>query len=61
MVKAVGKARTAISRGLQRKTQDEKSIAKIQEAVNTLRDLGQEIKPATAEKLKAIGVAVPDA
>lgn len=60
-VKAVGSARTAISRGLQRKTQDEKSLAKIQEAVNTLHDLGQDIKPATVEKLKAIGVAVPDA
>lgn len=60
-VKTIQNARAAITRGLQRKTQDEKSVAKIQEAVNTLIALKQEMKPATVEKLKAIGVAVPDA
>lgn len=60
-VRTIQNARAAITRGLQRKTQDEKSIARIQDAVNTLHALKQEMKPATVDKLKAIGVAVPDA
>ena len=60
-VKTIQAARTTISRGLQRKKQDDKSLEKIQQAVNTLFDLQQVIKPATVEKLKAIGISVPDA
>lgn len=57
-VKIIGSARTAISRGLQRKTQTDESRKKIQSAVDTLKSLGQVIKPATVEKIKVIGVNV---
>lgn len=60
-MKTIQNARAAITRGLQRKTQDDASRQKIQEAVNTLFALKQALKPATVEKLKAIGVAVPNA
>ena len=60
-MKTIQNARAAITRGLQRKTLDDASRQKIQEAVNTLFALKQTLKPATVEKLKAIGVAVPNA
>lgn len=59
-VKIITSARTAISRGLARKTQDEASRKKIQDAVNTLFVLKQVIKPVTIEKLKAIDIAIPE-
>lgn len=59
-VKTIQNARTAISRGLARKTQDEASRKKIQDAVNTLFALKQVIKPETIEKLKAIEIAIPN-
>ncbi len=55
-LKTIQNARTTITRGLQRKTQDEASRQKIQDAVNTLKALQQVMKPATIEKLKAIGI-----
>lgn len=58
-VKTIQNARTAITRGLQRKTQDEASIEKIRNAVDTLLALKQVIKPSTVEKLKAIGINIP--
>lgn len=59
-LKIITSARTAISRGLARKTQDEASRKKIQDAVNTLFALKQVIKPVTIEKLKAIDIAIPE-
>lgn len=60
-VKTIQNARTAISRGLGRKTSHtEESLKKIQDAVNTLFSLKQAIKPETIEKLKAIGISVPN-
>lgn len=60
-VKTIQKARTAISRGLGRKTEHtEESLGKIQDAVNMLFALKQTIKDETVEKLKAIGISVPD-
>ena len=58
-MKTVQNARTAISRGLSRKKQTEESLKNIQDAVNTLIALKQVLKPATIDKLKAIGIEVP--
>ena len=58
-MKTIQTARTAVSRGLGRKTQNEESLKNIQEAVNTLISLKQTFKPATVEKLKAIGITIP--
>lgn len=57
-LKTVANARTAITRGLGRKTQDEKSLKKIQDAVDTLTALKQKLMPATIKKLVAIGIKV---
>lgn len=59
-VKTIQNARTAISRGLGRKTpHTEESLRKLQDAVNTLFALKQTIKPETTEKLKAVGISIP--
>lgn len=58
-VKTIQNARTAISRGLARKTQNEESINRLQESVNTLYALKQTLKPETIGKLNALGVVVP--
>ena len=59
-VKTIQNARTAISRGLGRKTpHTEESLQKLQEAVNTLFALKQTIKPETMDKLKAVGISIP--
>jgi len=59
-VKTIQNARTAIARGLGRKTpHTEESLGKLQDAVNTLFALKQTIKPETVEKLKAVGVSIP--
>lgn len=59
-VKTIQNARTAISRGLSRKTpHTDESLQKLQDAVNTLFALKQAIKPETIEKLKAVGVSLP--
>lgn len=55
-LKTVANARTAITRGLARKTQDEKSLKKIQDAVDTLIALNQKLMPATIKKLQAIDI-----
>lgn len=60
-VKTIQNARAAITRGLQKKKLDDAARQKIQDAVNTLVALDQVLKPATVAKLKAIGVAVPNA
>ena len=57
-VKTIQNARTAISRTLSRKTQDEASLKKLRDAVATLKSLNQAIKPATAAKLKALDIDV---
>ncbi len=57
-LKTVANARTAITRGLARKSQDEKSLKKIQDAVDTLAALKQKLMPATVKKLQAIGIKV---
>ena len=59
-IKTVQNARTAISRGLSRKTQDEESLSKLQDAVNTLFALKQTVKTATVSKLKALGIVIPN-
>lgn len=59
-VKTIQNARTAISRGLGRKTpHTEDSLKKLQDAVNTLFTLKQTIKPETMDKLKAVGISIP--
>ena len=59
-VKTIQNARTAISRGLARKTaHTEESLKRLQDAVNTLLALKQVLKPETTEKLRAAGVSVP--
>lgn len=59
-VKTIQNARTAISRGLGRKTpHTEDSLKKLQEAVNTLFAMKQVIKPETMDKLKAVGISIP--
>ena len=59
-VKTIQNARTAISRGLGRKVpHTEESLQKLQEAVNTLFAMKQAIKPETMDKLKAVGVSIP--
>ncbi len=57
-VKTIQNARTAITRGLARETQDETSLAKIQNAVNTLLALKQDLRPGTIKKLKDLGIEV---
>ncbi len=59
-VKTIQNARTAISRGLSRKSQNSESLKKIQDAVKTLFTLRQTIKPDTLEKLKSLGIDIPD-
>ena len=60
-VKTIQSARTAVSRGINRKTpHSEESLRKLQDAVNTLFVLKQSVKPETVEKLKAIGISIPD-
>ena len=59
-VKTIQNARTAISRGLGRNTpHTEDSLKKLQDAVNTLFALKQTIKPETMDKLKAVGISIP--
>ena len=59
-VKTIQNARTQISRGVNRKTpHTEASLQKLQDAVNTLHTLNQVIKPETADKLKALGIVMP--
>lgn len=61
-VKTIQNARTAISRGLRRKTpHTEDSLKKLQDAVNTLFAMKKTIKPETMEKLKAVGISIPQA
>lgn len=61
-VKTIQNARTAISRGLSRKIpHTDESLQKLQDAVNTLYALKQSIKPETIEKLRAVGVSIPQA
>ena len=60
-VKTIQNARSYITRGLQKKKIDDKTKAKMQDCVNTLIALHQVIKPETAERLKAIGIAIPNA
>lgn len=60
-VKAAGKARTAISRALQRKKNTEKQLEDLQDAVNILVRLGGTMKDTTIAKLKALAINVPDA
>lgn len=55
-VKLVQKTRTALSRALNRKTQDEKSLARIREILAVLKENGAEIKPATRKKLSVLGI-----
>ena len=57
-VKAIQKARTAISRGLAREEQTEETLQKLQEAVNTLMTLKQTLKPDTLERLRGLGISV---
>ena len=60
-VKTIQNARTAISRGLGRKTpHTDESLQKLQDAVNTLFALKQAIKPETVEKLKALNISIPN-
>lgn len=60
-VKTIQNARTAISRGLARKTaHTDESLKKIQDAVNTLFAMKQSVKEETLEKLKAIGIVIPE-
>lgn len=58
-LKAIQKARTAINRGLNKKSQTQDSLKKIQEAVNKLYELKQVVKKETADRLKAIGINIP--
>ena len=58
-MKAIQNARTAITRGLQRKGQTPDSLDKIKNAVKALVAMKQTIKPATVAKLEAIGIKVP--
>ena len=59
-VKTIQNARTAISRALGRKTpHTEDSLKKLQDAVNTLFAMKQTIKPETMNKLKAVGISIP--
>lgn len=60
-VKTIQKARTAISRGLAReKPHTDESLSKIQSAVSTLIALKQTVKPETVEKLKELGISIPN-
>ena len=60
-VKTIQNARTAISRGLARNTpHTTESLQKIQDAVNTFFALKQTVKPETIEKLKTIGITIPN-
>ena len=55
-VKTIQNARTVLSRGLARKTHDNASLQKLRDAVATLKALKQDFKPATVDKLKALGI-----
>ena len=55
-VKMVQKARTALSRALNRKTQDKDSLARIREALSVLNENSAQIKDTTRQKLSAIGI-----
>lgn len=60
-VRTIQNARTAISRGLGRKTpHTEESLQKLQNAVNTLFTMKQAIKTETIEKLKALSISIPN-
>ena len=60
-VKTIQNARTVISRGLSRKKAlSEDALKNIQDAVNTLAALKQSLKDKTVERLKELGIAVPD-
>lgn len=60
-VKTIQNARTTISRGLARKSEhNDKSLQKMQDAVNTLTELKQTIKLDTAKKLQSLGIAIPE-
>ena len=59
-VKTITNARSTISRGLSRKTpHTSSSLQKVQDAVNTLYALKQSVKPETADRLKNIGITLP--
>jgi len=59
-VKTIQTARAAVSRGIARKTPHTKeSFEKLENAVKALVALKQKLKPATVEKLAAIGITIP--
>ena len=59
-VKKIQAARAAVSRGIARKTPHTKeSFEKLENAVKALVALNQTLKPATVEKLAALGITVP--
>lgn len=60
-IKATNAARTTISRALQRKSNSEKQIEDTQDAVNLLFRVGANMKQTTIEKLRALGISIPDA
>lgn len=60
-VKKVNRARACITRTLQVKNKKASHVSKMQEAYDTLLELGQDMKPDTIKKLKQAGVKVKDA
>lgn len=58
-VKTIQNARSAITRNL-KENPTEKQLQKLQDAVNALMALHQTLKPETIERLKAVGVAIPE-
>ena len=59
-VKAIQKARTTITRNLKEEDLTDKQLQKVQDAVNVLVSLKQDFKPETIERLKAVGISIPD-
>ena len=60
-VRTIQNARTAVSRGLNRKTPHSvESLKKLQDAVNTLNALKQTLKAETIDRLRNLGIAVPE-
>ena len=60
-VRAIQNARSYITKGLKKDSLDDNTRAKMQECVNRLVALHQSIRPETVKRLRAIGIAVPDA
>lgn len=56
----INKARVYVTRTLKKEKLDEDDVDTLQDAANLIYNVGKKFKPDTIEKLKAVGVTIPE-